>query len=55
MNVVREINRINEREAKVGLESDASWHAQYKDSAYVYVGGLDYGFTEGDVICVFSQ
>ena len=31
------------------------WHADYKDSAWVFVGGLPYNLTEGDVICVFSQ
>ena len=30
-------------------------HDDFKDSAYIYVGGLPYELTEGDVICVFSQ
>ena len=30
-------------------------HDDFKDSAYVYVGGLPYELTEGDVLCVFSQ
>ena len=34
---------------------DKSWHAQYKDSAYVYVGGLPYDLSEGDIIVIFSQ
>ncbi len=55
MNVVKEIERINEKEARLGVSLEGSWHEQYKDSAYVYVGGLDYGLTEGDVIAVFSQ
>jgi hypothetical protein len=38
-----------------GLSVGASWHAAYADSAYVYVGGLDYRMTEGDVITIFSQ
>lgn len=42
MNVVKEIARINEREARIGAKEGASWHDQYKDSAYVFVGGLDY-------------
>ena len=28
---------------------------QYKDSAWIFAGGLPYELTEGDVICVFSQ
>ncbi|KAJ2210652.1 RNA-binding protein Cwf29 [Coemansia sp. RSA 487] len=53
MNVVQEIRRINENEQRLG--STASWHDEYKDSAYIFVGGLSYDLTEGDVICVFSQ
>ncbi|OZJ04857.1 hypothetical protein BZG36_02629 [Bifiguratus adelaidae] len=55
MNVVKEIQRINQREAARGVGESGSWHEQYKDSAYIYVGGLPYELTEGDVICVFSQ
>ncbi|KAI0322504.1 hypothetical protein OF83DRAFT_1093593 [Amylostereum chailletii] len=54
MNVVREINKINERELDLGL-SGASWHDEYKDSAYVFIGGLHFELTEGDVIAIFSQ
>merc|ERR1711982_103039 len=32
-----------------------SWHNEYKDSAWIFTGGLPYDLTEGDVICVFSQ
>lgn len=35
--------------------SGASWHDEYKDSAYVFVGGLHFDLTEGDVITIFSQ
>ncbi|KAJ2721068.1 RNA-binding protein Cwf29 [Coemansia sp. Benny D115] len=56
MNVVQEIRRINEAEAQQGAAgSTGSWHDEYKDSAYIYIGGLSVGLTEGDVICVFSQ
>jgi RNA-binding motif protein, X-linked 2 len=30
-------------------------HDDFQDSAYIYIGGLPYELTEGDVICVFSQ
>ena len=30
-------------------------HDDFKDSAYIFVGGIPYELTEGDVICVFSQ
>ncbi|KAI0375935.1 hypothetical protein BV20DRAFT_26165 [Pilatotrama ljubarskyi] len=53
MNVVREINKINERELDLGTKG--SWHDDYKDSAYIFVGGLHRDLTEGDVITIFSQ
>lgn len=55
MNVIKEIKRINEREIALGLGQSGSWHDRYKHSAYIYVGGLDFELTEGDVITVFSQ
>ncbi|KAF8514859.1 hypothetical protein BU17DRAFT_94127 [Hysterangium stoloniferum] len=54
MNVVREINKINEIELGLGTSS-ASWHDDYKDSAYIHASGLDFELTEGDVIVIFSQ
>ncbi|XP_066593875.1 RNA-binding motif protein, X-linked 2-like [Prorops nasuta] len=32
-----------------------SWHDQYKDSAWIFIGGLPYDLTEGDIITIFSQ
>jgi RNA-binding motif X-linked protein 2 len=66
--VVREINKINDRELELGVKG--SWHDEYKglcplhlyvdstdglDSAYVFVGGLAYDLTEGDVVTIMSQ
>ncbi|OBZ70388.1 hypothetical protein A0H81_09669 [Grifola frondosa] len=53
MNIVREINKINERELDLG--GTGSWHDDYKDSAYIFIGGLPRELTEGDVITIFSQ
>eukprot|EP00310_Coccolithus_braarudii_P021413 CAMPEP_0183355748 /NCGR_PEP_ID=MMETSP0164_2-20130417/41637_1 /TAXON_ID=221442 /ORGANISM="Coccolithus pelagicus ssp braarudi, Strain PLY182g" /LENGTH=342 /DNA_ID=CAMNT_0025528945 /DNA_START=89 /DNA_END=1117 /DNA_ORIENTATION=- len=66
MNRVKEVERIKRRDLQTQLASDTagsagkwdvnkSWHAQYKDSAYVYVGGLPNDLSEGDVTVVFSQ
>jgi len=52
--VVKEINKINQAELDLGL-SGASWHDEYRDSAYVFIGGLHFDLTEGDVITIFSQ
>ncbi|CAO1636276.1 unnamed protein product [Parajaminaea phylloscopi] len=58
MNNVRSIERLNEYEleriARDGVVR-GSWHDEYKDSAVVFVGGLDPALTEGDVITIFSQ
>lgn len=50
---VKNVLKLSERE--LGNKSKSSWHDQYKDSAWIFVGGLPYDLTEGDVICVFSQ
>ena len=56
MNAIREVQRINEEELKRGIAGTrASWHSQYSNSAWVYVGNLDFELVEGDVICVLSQ
>lgn len=57
MNVIQEIQRINERELALGIfgGSGKSWHDEYKNSAWVHVGGVPYELSEGDIICVMSQ
>jgi len=53
---VRNINQLNENDLKHGIfDHHKTWHSQYKDSAYIFVGGLPYELTEGDILCVFSQ
>mmetsp|Transcript_30736 Transcript_30736/g.72589 ORF Transcript_30736/g.72589 Transcript_30736/m.72589 type:complete len:335 (-) Transcript_30736:153-1157(-) len=66
MNAIKHVERINAKDLQLQLASDTvgnagvwnvnkSWHAQYKDSAYVYIGGLSDGLSEGDVIVIASQ
>lgn len=55
MNVVAEIARINEQELALGVPFAASWHQKYRSSAWVFVGGLPFELSEGDVLCVLSQ
>ena len=52
---VKNIRKLNEREIELGIDDKSSWHNQYKDSAWIFIGGLPFDLTEGDVICVFSQ
>ena len=48
--------KMNEKELAAGVAGTKnSWHYEYKDSAWVFLGGLPYEMTEGDVICMFSQ
>ncbi|CAL4928168.1 unnamed protein product [Urochloa decumbens] len=58
MNPLTQVKRtqvINQKEALLGIGEDASWHAKFKDSAYVFVGGVPFDLTEGDLLAIFSQ
>ena len=55
MDKIRKIQELNKLEIEKGLTDTASWHDQFRDSAYVYAGGFDLSLTEGDLICIFSQ
>ncbi|CAJ1899153.1 unnamed protein product [Cylindrotheca closterium] len=56
MNTIREVEKINQEELERGLAgTPASWHSQYRNSPWVYVGNLEHQLTEGDVLCVMSQ
>jgi RNA-binding motif protein, X-linked 2 len=51
MNTIREIEKINQHELERGIAgTTASWHAQYANSAWCYVGNLDHELTEGVLI-----
>ncbi|XP_076165721.1 RNA-binding motif protein, X-linked 2 [Ptiloglossa arizonensis] len=50
---VKNIQKLGEQELYGNKKT--SWHNQYKDSAWIFVGGLPYDLTEGDVITIFSQ
>ncbi|KAJ8873044.1 hypothetical protein PR048_026660 [Dryococelus australis] len=53
MTNVKNIKKLSEQDLSAKYKT--SWHDQYKDSAWIFVGGLPYSLTEGDVICIFSQ
>ncbi|CAG8698950.1 15716_t:CDS:2 [Funneliformis mosseae] len=55
MNVTKEIQRINSREIERNISVSGSWHAQYRDSPYIFVGNIPFDLTEGDIITIFSQ
>ena len=55
---VRNLNeqRLQEVRAGYGVAgSGGSYHERFRGSAYVYVGGLSYKLTEGDVMAVMEQ
>lgn len=35
---VKLINELNEREADLGVKETVSWHSEYKDSAWIFIG-----------------
>ncbi|KEF61131.1 uncharacterized protein A1O9_02696 [Exophiala aquamarina CBS 119918] len=55
MNAIRATQALNKRELENATPTSASWHVDYRDTAYIYVGGLHLDLTEGDVAIIFSQ
>ncbi|KAF9594474.1 hypothetical protein IFM89_031592 [Coptis chinensis] len=55
LTLVKRIKEINSKEAALGISEKASWHAKYKESAYVFAGGIPFDLTEGDLLAIFSQ
>ena len=35
---MKNTQKLNERMLEMGVEDSQSWHKQYKDSAYVFIG-----------------
>ena len=58
MNVLTQVantRKLSQLEAALGIEGDASWHARYSHSAYIFAGGFPQSLTEGDLLAVFAQ
>lgn len=55
MHTTKVIKNFTETELQKNIDNDASWHQDYKDSAYIFIGGLHFDMNEGDVSTVFSQ
>ncbi len=71
MNKIKQIRELNKRELEEGMwvlfsgstviltdiysSPEGSWHADYRDTAYIYIGGLPFELSEGDIITIFSQ
>ncbi|CAL9729420.1 U2 snRNP component Ist3p [Monosporozyma unispora] len=56
MSQSRNIQKINNAELEAGvLKPELSWHNDYRDQAYIFIGGLNRELTEGDILTVFAQ
>lgn len=55
MQAIRQTQLLNKRELENATPPSASWHADYRDTAWIYVGGLIPEISEGDVSIIFSQ
>ena len=54
MNKIKSITQITNKELNDLTSLTASWHHDYRDSAYIYLGGLNYRMNEGDIVIVCS-
>lgn len=50
---MRNVKKLSEQELQRLPKS--SWHDEYKSSAWIFVGGLPYDLSEGDIMAIFSQ
>ncbi|KAG5673560.1 hypothetical protein PVAND_003599 [Polypedilum vanderplanki] len=50
---MKNVTKLSEQE--LTRNSKSSWHDEYASSSWIFVGGLAYDLSEGDIICVFSQ
>lgn len=50
---MKNVTKLSEQE--LNLPNKTSWHDQYRNSAWIFIGGLPFDLSEGDVICIFSQ
>ncbi|EMD00352.1 hypothetical protein BAUCODRAFT_28706 [Baudoinia panamericana UAMH 10762] len=55
MQSIRQVQRLNDVELEKCVPPNASWHTDYRDTAYIYIGGLPFELSEGDVLTIFSQ
>lgn len=55
MNSIRAVRDLNKAELEKVVDPSASWHRDYADTAYVYIGGLPLELSEGDILTIFSQ
>ncbi|ODV67881.1 hypothetical protein HYPBUDRAFT_107680 [Hyphopichia burtonii NRRL Y-1933] len=55
MNSIRQIININQKELEQNVSDLGSWHYEYRDTSYIYIGQIPYELKEEDIIVIFSQ
>ena len=55
MNTIKQINQINQKELNSQTSYKSSWHYDYRDTNYLYIGNIPYNLTTKDLIIIFSQ
>lgn len=50
---MKNVKKLSDQELR--SLNKTTWHDQYRESAWIFVGGLPYDLSEGDIVCVFSQ
>lgn len=55
MSSTRQITKLSETELKENTPFEASWHQEYSDSAYIFIGNLPKSLMEEDILTIFSQ
>ncbi|TKA24399.1 hypothetical protein B0A50_06719 [Salinomyces thailandicus] len=55
MQSIRQVERLNDIELQKVVPPNASWHTDYRDTAYIYIGGLPFELSEGDILTILSQ
>ncbi|ODV84260.1 hypothetical protein CANARDRAFT_182889, partial [[Candida] arabinofermentans NRRL YB-2248] len=55
MNQIKKVHQLNEQELISNTKFSASWHQDYADTSYIFIGGLPPQINEMDLLIVFSQ
>jgi RNA recognition motif-containing protein len=51
----RQIESLNEVELSTNLIDSGSWHDQFRQSPFIFIGSIPYELNEGDLFSIFSQ
>jgi RNA-binding motif protein, X-linked 2 len=52
---IRSRQKQRENEVINGIPDSASYHSEFRSSAYIYAGQLSFNLTEGDLLAIFSE